>query len=226
MHSISKNKRRATRDLNLDFIKYSLDNDSIIDFIKLLDNVDDGIYISIDGDIKPLHHQDYDGKRVFIKIKDEYNNELNTKIDIGVHKFFDIEQDDYLFMLDAFDKSVSLLINSKEQIFTEKLKSLLKLGVRSTRYKDLFDFFYLINSCNMNKIKLIKSINTYIYNDETMRENNIQDIYDRLSKVLNSNLFKNNLNSHKVNWLDISIEEAINSVLNYLEELSGEIITV
>ena len=78
----------------------------------------------------------------------------------------------------------------------------------------------------MNKIKLIKSINTYIYNDETMRENNIQDIYDRLSKVLNSNLFKNNLNSPKVNWLDISIEEAINSVLNYLEELSGEIITV
>lgn len=226
MHSISKNKRRATRDLDLDFIKYSLDNDSIIDFIKLLDNVDDGIYISIDGDIKPLHHQDYDGKRVFIKIKDEYNNELNTKIDIGVHKFFDIEQDDYLFMLDAFDKSVSLLINSKEQIFTEKLKSLLKLGLRSTRYKDLFDFFYLINSCNMNKIKLIKSINTYIYNDETMRENNIQDIYDRLSKVLNSNLFKNNLNSPKVNWLDISIEEAINSVLNYLEELSGEIITV
>ena len=214
MHSISKNKRRATRDLDLDFIKYSLDN------------VDDGIYISIDGDIKPLHHQDYDGKRVFIKIKDEYNNELNTKIDIGVHKFFDIEQDDYLFMLDAFDKSVSLLINSKEQIFTEKLKSLLKLGVRSTRYKDLFDFFYLINSCNMNKIKLIKSINTYIYNAETMRENNIQDIYDRLSKVLNSNLFKNNLNSPKVNWLDISIEEAINSVLNYLEELSGEIITV
>ena len=142
------------------------------------------------------------------------------------YKFFDIEQDDYLFMLDAFDKSVSLLINSKEQIFTEKLKSLLKLGVRSTRYKDLFDFFYLINSCNMNKIKLIKSINTYIYNDETMRENNIQDIYDRLSKVLNSNLFKNNLNSPKVNWLDISIEEAINSVLNYLEELSGEIITV
>ena len=226
MHSISKDKRRATRDLDLDFIKYSLDDDSIKDFIKLLDNVDDSIHISVDGEIKPLHHQDYDGKRVLIKIKDEYNNELNTKIDIGVHKLFEIEQDDYLFMLDALDERVSLLINSKEQIFTEKLKSLLKLGARSTRYKDLFDFYYLINSCNLDKEKLIKSINTYIYNDKTMRENNIQDLCDRLSRILNSNLFKNNLNNPKVNWLDISIDEAISSVLDYLEQLSEEKITV
>ncbi|MGM9850508.1 MAG: nucleotidyl transferase AbiEii/AbiGii toxin family protein [Bacilli bacterium] len=201
MHSISKDKRRATRDLDLDFIKYSLDDDSIKDFIKLLDNVDDSIHISVDGEIKPLHHQDYDGKRVLIKIKDEYNNELNTKIDIGVHKLFEIEQDDYLFMLDALDERVSLLINSKEQIFTEKLKSLLKLGARSTRYKDLFDFYYLINSCNLDKEKLIKLINTYIYNDKTMRENNIQDLCDRLSRILNSNLFKNNLNNPKVIYL-------------------------
>ena len=114
---------------------------------------------------------------------------------------FEIEQDDYLFMLDALDERVSLLINSKEQIFTEKLKSLLKLGARSTRYKDLFNFYYLINSCNLDKEKLIKLINTYIYNDKTMRENNIQDLCDRLSRILNSNLFKNNLNNPKVIYL-------------------------
>ena len=34
MHSISKDKRRATRDLDLDFIKYSLEDKSIINFIK------------------------------------------------------------------------------------------------------------------------------------------------------------------------------------------------
>lgn len=32
------------------------------------------------------------------------------------------------------DKSVSLLINSKEQIIVEKLKSLLKFGITPTRY--------------------------------------------------------------------------------------------
>lgn len=33
MHSISKDNRRATRDLDMDFIKYSLEDDSIYNFI-------------------------------------------------------------------------------------------------------------------------------------------------------------------------------------------------
>ena len=173
-----------------------------------------------------MHHQDYDGKRVFIEITDDFGNRIETKLDIGVHKLFEIEQDDYCFNLDAMNENVSLLINPKEQIFVEKLKSLLRLGARSTRYKDLFDFYYLINNCDLDKNRLIKSISTYIYNDETMRENNIHDIYERLSKVLNSNIYKNNLNNPKVNWLDIPIDEAINSVLNYLEELSEVAVTV
>lgn len=223
MHSISKDKRRATRDLDLDFIKYSLDDESINNFIKLLDKVDDGIYIVSTAKIIPLHHQDYEGKRVFIKITDNYNNAIETKLDIGVHTLYEIEQDDYCFDLGALNENVSLLINSKEQIFTEKLKSLLKLGARSTRYKDLFDFYYLINNCNLDKTKLIKLLNTYIYNDDKMRENNIYDIYNRLSSILNSRIYKNNLSNPKTNWLNINIDSAIKFVLEYIEELSNEV---
>lgn len=139
MHSISKDNRRATRDIDLDFIKYSLEDDSINDFIKKLNLLNDGISIEIEGNIEKLHHQDYDGKRVNIKLKDFQNYIINTKLDIGVHKLFDIEQDKYCFDLGIIDESVSLLINSKEQIFVEKLKSLLKFGITSTRYKDIFD---------------------------------------------------------------------------------------
>lgn len=71
MHNISKNKRRATRDMDFDFIKYSLNDESIIKFIEKLDKVDDGIKIKINGKIEELHHQDYSGKRVFITIIDE-----------------------------------------------------------------------------------------------------------------------------------------------------------
>ena len=226
MHSISKDKRRATRDLDLDFIKYSLDDDSIIRFIKLLSDIDDGINISVEGNIVPLHHQDYNGKRVFLKISDDYNNVINTKLDIGVHKLFELEQDDYTFDLDALNESVCLLINSPEQIFTEKLKSLLKFGARSTRYKDIFDFYYLICNYNLDKTKLIKSISTYIYNDNDMRENNIHNIYDRLYKILNSRLYKNNLNNPKVNWLGINIDDAIVVVLDYINNLSDALIAV
>ncbi len=226
MHSISNDKRRATRDLDLDFIKYSLSDKSIIDFINILDKVDDGIKIEIVGKIVPLHHQDYDGKRVYINLTDNYNNILNIKLDIGVHKLFEIEQDEYYFNLNALNENICLLINSKEQIFTEKLKSLLKMGVRSTRYKDLFDFYYLINFCNLDRMKLIKSFVTYIYNDQNMKENNIHDIGERLSKIFNSRLFKNNLNNPKDNWLDINIDDAINNVLNYIDSLANEVISV
>jgi len=217
IHNISNDLRRATRDL--DFIKYSLDNSSISNFIEILNNSDDEISIKIVGKIKELHQQDYDGKRVFLVLKDKYNQELKTKLDIGVEKNFILDQDEYYFNFNIIGKSAKLLINSKEQIFAEKLKSLLKLGVRSTRYKDVFDFYYLIMECNMNKDKLYLCINNIIYNDENMKENNISSIYNRLYLTLNSDGFKIKLNDPKVNWLDIPIDEAIDVVLNYVKEL-------
>ena len=222
MYNISNNIRRATRDLDIDFIKYSLEDESIRNFIYSLNNDKDNIKIEIVGNIASLHHQDYDGKRVLIKISDKYGNSINTKLDIGVHKLFELEQEEYYFDLCLINKQINLLINSKEQIFVEKLKSLLKLGFVSTRYKDIFDFYYLVNISKLNKKKLLKNIEILIFNDDKMRENNIEDILNRLSKTLKSSRYINHLNDPVVNWLDILIEDAINSLLKYIEELSEE----
>ena len=219
MHNISNDIRRATRDLDFDFIKYSLEDESVRNFIEVLNHNNDYIKIEIIGKIKQLHQQDYDGKRVILKITDKTGFYLETKLDIGVHKDFDIEQEDYCFNLEHIGKSFNLLVNSKEQIFVEKLKSLLRLGIRSTRYKDLFDFYYLINDTKLNKDKLYQCIQKYIFNDEKMRENNINDIKNRLNNIFASTNFKNSLSKPKVNWLEISTDEAIESILNYLEEL-------
>ena len=222
MYNISNNIRRATRDLDIDFIKYSLEDESIRNFIYSLNNDKDNIKIEIVGNIASLHHQDYDGKRVLIKISDKYGNSINTKLDIGVHKLFELEQEEYYFDLSLINKQINLLINSKEQIFVEKLKSLLKLGFVSTRYKNIFDFYYLVNISKLNKKKLLKNIEILIFNDDKMRENNIEDILNRLSKTLKSSRYINHLNDPVVNWLDIPIEDAINSLLKYIEELSEE----
>lgn len=223
MHSISKDLRRATRDMDLDFIKYSLEDNSIIRFIAELSNVDDGIKIEIDGEIKELHHQDYDGKRVNIELFDKYGNKLKTKLDIGVHKLLDIKQDEYCFDLSIINKNANLLINSKEQIFVEKIKSLLKLGFRSTRYKDLFDFYYLINKTELDKEKLMNCFNILIFKDETMRENNIKDVVNRLQMTFNSNAYRNHLSNPKNNWLDITVDDAIMSVLKYIKSLGEKL---
>lgn len=226
MHSISNSVRRATRDLDLDFIKYSLKDKSIIGFIDRLNSVGDNITVEIVGKIEELHHQDYSGKRVYIKISDADNYEIDTKLDIGVHKLFELEQDDYYFNLDAMEDGVSLLINSPEQIFTEKLKSLLKLGFRSTRYKDLFDFYYLINYDKLDRKKLLKSFQVIIFNDNTMFEETLENINSRLKSIFKSNTYKRNLTDPKNNWLDIPINDAIEKVLYYIEELSKETVGV
>ncbi len=219
MHSISNDKRRATRDLDFDFIKYSLEDESIQNFIEKLNDNDISIKIEITGKIEPLHHQDYDGKRVYVKLYDDTGFSISTKLDMGVHKQFDIEQDEFCFEIGAINESAKLLINSKEQIIAEKLKSLLKFGYLSTRYKDIFDFYYLINNCNLNKDKLLETIKILIIEDDTLKEKSIEEVVVTLKKVLSNKRYLRNLNTAKVNWLELSIDEVVESVLNYFENL-------
>lgn len=219
MHNISKDKRRATRDIDIDFIKYSLDDESIKTFINNLNEVKDGITIEIIDNIIKLHHQDYDGKRVNIKIVDEYNNKINSKLDIGIHKQFDIKQEEYCFDLNIINQSVSILINSKEQIFVEKLKSLLKFGIRSTRYKDIFDLYYLINNEKIDDNNLIKYLDILIFKDKSLYEKNIDDIINRLTNIFQNKRYQNMLNMANDNWLSIPLNKVIDSILKYINNL-------
>ena len=93
-----------------------------------------------------------------------------------MYKNFDIKQDEYCFNLKAINESATLVISSKEQIICEKLKSLLRFGIRTTRYKVIFDIYYLIHNTDINKDELLNIIDTLIIKDTTMRENNTSDI--------------------------------------------------
>ena len=222
MHSISKNKRRATRDMDFDFIKYSLGDEAINEFINKLNSVNDGISISINGKIEELNHLDYSGKRVYITLVDEENYRIDSKLDIGVQKDFDIEQEEYCFELDVIRESATLLINSKEQIFTEKLKSLIRFAYTSTRYKDIFDFYYLIKYGELNKLK--KYINKIIFDDNTIKVENFYEIYKLLNQIFSNRRFISNLSNLKVNWLDIPSNEVINYILEFMKEFSEVIV--
>lgn len=224
MYALSNDRRRATRDLDLDFIKYSLEDNAIKNFIDKLNLVDDGIKILIDGEIKELHHQDYKGKRINVTLKDENNFSVSAKLDVGVHKNLDIKQDEFCFNLDTINERATLIMNSKEQIICEKLKSLLRLGIRTTRYKDIFDIYYLINNTDINKGFLLKILKLLIIDDETMREKSIIDIKTNLEVILNNSIFKRNLATARNNWLEIPANDVIKNILDYL--LSLELIEV
>ena len=175
IRSISNNTRRATIDLDFDLIKYPLTEKGVRALISGLNGIE-GIKITIIGNIEELKQQNYKGKRVLVDVEDAFNNHLSSKIDIGVHKYMSIEQDDYCFDISFSDDGAALLINSKEQMLTEKLKSLLRFGSLSTRFKDIFDIYYLIDLVDKNKT--IECFDLLIFKDQKMRENNIIDIAD------------------------------------------------
>lgn len=118
-------------------------------------------------------------------------------------------------------RCANLLINSCEQIFAEKLKSLLKFGIRSTRYKDIFDFYYLINYEMLDKSKLMRYIDILIFKDKMCDENGIDDIINRIKTILNNRRYNNMLNIADNNWLEIPTDKVIKSILKYLEEIDN-----
>lgn len=218
MRGITGDVRRATEDLDLDFIRYSLEDDSIRRFISRL-NCLEGISIRIKKDkIEPLSQQEYSGKRVYIIIDDDTGHTLESKIDLGVHANINISQDMYCFDVCMDDEGASLLINSCEQIFAEKLRSLLRFGPLSTRYKDIFDFCYLKDHVEMERLK--ECIGSYILDEPTMREQNMDDIRRRVSRTFNNRQFRANVEgSGDRNWLQIDVEEAFTIIKDFLNTI-------
>ncbi len=218
MRSITGDVRRATRDIDFDFIKYSIDESFVRTFIDKL-NCLEGIHIKLSGSIEELSQQEYRGKRVWVIISDDSENSFKSKIDLGVHQNIQIEQDEYCFDVCLDDEGASLLMNSKEQIFAEKLRALLKFGTFSGRVKDIFDLCYL--SDYVDRERTMKCLHTYILDDPDMRENDMRTVIRRIEKVFSDKNFKNSVeNSGKDNWLRIKASVAFERILEILSELS------
>ena len=84
MGSITGDVRRATMDMDVDFIHYGLSDGEIDGWIARL-NCMDGIRITRNGEIEELRQRNYHGKRVYLNIEDSAGVVITTKLDIGVH---------------------------------------------------------------------------------------------------------------------------------------------
>ncbi len=217
MREITGDVRRATQDMDIDFIRYSLSDESIDAFVQKL-NVLEDISFRRTGDITELSQQDYHGKRIYVEVTDADGVSVQTKIDLGVHTHMDVEQEEFCFDIAYDDEGVSLLINSKEQMYAEKLRSLLKFGAASTRYKDIFDMYYLKDRIDMGNLK--KCISEYILEDSGMKENSRNDIIRRLERTFRSNRYRDRLANSDKNWLEIDIDETLNGLLEFTNRIN------
>lgn len=221
MRSISGNVRRATQDLDLDFIRYSISDESIRRFIEKL-NCLDGLTIKLHGKIIPLNHQDYKGKRIFISIADSEETTISLKMDLGVHRDLSVEQDEYAFDVGFQNDAVSLLINSPAQMITEKLKSLLRFGARDSRYKDIFDICYLSDRVDIDQLK--EYIQKYIFEDASLHNvTNMSAVIRRIESIFKNQEYLRELQKSNKNWLDISTDEVLEKNLMLLRSIEKRI---
>lgn len=216
MRNMTQNIRRATQDMDIDFIRYSLSDESIDCFLEKL-NCLDGIQIKRVGKIEELNQQDYNGKRVYIHITDQTGNFIDSKIDLGVHKHLEIEQVEYCFDIAFDDEGAYLLANTREQMFAEKLHSLLKFGSFSTRYKDVYDMYYQCGK--MNEEKLMQCLHTFIFDDSGMRENDMNAIVKRVEFVFADKAYGKRVDTSDKRWMDDDIQIVFAGILSYLREL-------
>lgn len=216
MRSLTNNNRRATRDIDLDFIHYSIEDEAIRDFVKKL-NCIQGITLKIIGDIEELKHQDYHGKSIKVRISDQEGTFVESKIDIGVHKHLELEQEEYCFDVCMDDEGASLLKNSKEQSVTEKLRALLIFGVNDKRYKDIYDMYYLKDY--VDSTKLLQYIKLLIFDDAMMRENSMEDIVRRIENSFKDKSYLKRLSTSRQRWIDEKIEVITKGIVDFLKVL-------
>lgn len=216
MRNLTNNNRRATRDIDLDFIHYSIANESVKEFIKKL-NCIQGITLEIIGNIEELKHQDYHGKSIKVRITDTVGTFVESKIDIGVHKHLELEQEEYIFDVCIGDEGASLLKNSSEQSVVEKLRALLIFGVNDKRYKDIYDIYYLKDYLNTKKF--LQYIKILILDDTTMRENTIVDIISRVENSFNDKHYLKLISTSRQRWYDEDIEIIAKGIVDFLKNL-------
>lgn len=112
------------------------------------------------------------------------------------------------------DEGASLLINSEEQMFAEKLRSLLKFGPLSTRFKDVYDMYYLKDT--VNEVELMSAIQIYIFDDVSMKEKDVKGIAKRLRFTFDDKNYIKHLDKTDKRWLDDDIKVITDGLLSFI----------
>lgn len=218
MYKLTKNDRRVTQDIDFDLIRYSVGAESIEALIRKMNGVRDGFRISIIGAIEELHHEDYHGARVRIIISDKTNARLRLKLDIGVHTYAAIEQERIAFHFDAADEGILLKANPPDQICAEKLISLARLGVLSTRQKDLYDLFYLIRECGVSPSKTRQILKLFFANSKR-KPHDIFELRTSIEDTLENERFAKEAAKPASKWIDVGFVELKEEIMNFVDLL-------
>lgn len=131
-----------------------------------------------------------------------------------------MEQDELWFDVAHRQEGVCLLANSKEQVFAEKLKSLLRHGIRSTRFRDLYDMYYIGHRRDLDRERLARYIDEAIVEDRDMWDESIGDVVRRVERTLSNRQLLARMKSSHRDWIGRSADEVARWLPGFLATLN------
>ncbi len=141
---------RTTMDMDTTIKGFPLTKDNITNIMDEICNIeiDDNVKLKINKVELIREDDDYVGYRITFEAK--YNNEMPVimKIDITTGDKITYKEIEYSFILMLEDRKIQIWSYNVETIIAEKFEAIVKRGVLSTRIRDYYDVYMLINTQN------------------------------------------------------------------------------
>ena len=90
----------------------------------------------------------------------------------------------------------------------------MKFVPKSSRYKDIFDMFYLTNKVDTKK--LLQCLDAFVISDLGMRENNMDTVVKRITRTFSSKRYIDRLTDSKKNWIGEEISTVTTRLIEFL----------
>ena len=139
---------RTTMDMDTTIKGLPLTKDNITNIMDEICNIeiDDNVTLKIKKVDLIRDEDDYGGYRITFEAK--YNNEMPVimKIDITTGDKITYKEIEYSFTLMLEDRKIQIWSYNVETIIAEKFEAIVKRGVLSTRIRDYYDVYMLINT--------------------------------------------------------------------------------
>ena len=141
---------RTTMDMDTTIKGFPLTKNNITNIMDEICNIeiDDNVKLKINKVELIREDDDYGGYRITFEAK--YNNEMPVimKIDITTGDKITYKEIEYSFTLMLEDRKIQIWSYNVETIIAEKFEAIVKRGVLSTRIRDYYDVYMLINTQN------------------------------------------------------------------------------
>lgn len=223
LSSIIGEDLRTTKDMDTTLKSLPLNIDSIKNIFGNILSIDinDNVNFEI-ASIKDIRLEDeYGGFR--INVKGTFDKiRTNFFIEITTGDVITPREIEYQYNSIFEDKKINIMAYTVETIIAEKFNSVISRNIISTRAKDFYDVYMLMNENNINNENLIRAIKNTFNNRNT--EYNINKFKEIIELLKESNSLKQvyfNYQNKLEYTKKVSFEDTIDAIIkivNILEE--------